>query len=769
MTGNKNAWRAPLAGLASVAMLATMGVAAGTANAVVDSDYPVVTLHTDGEYLTVGGKQTNTAEIQDTNKNGIQDKLVSMTAHNLNQNPSNPTSNWVFTGWYTSDSEAYEPGQGTAFDPSQDVTADVDLYAHYAQANDYVNVKFPTDGKTTYANGYYSALTSGAYNEFNIAYGDTVADWQAAFTDAAADYYLTTGYTYGGKAFDLAGQTGKALADKVTNADSSTNYKQLQLENVAVKGDPNNPSDPDVGKIFSVRYHNAGVKNDKDVYSVTGVTYDGSDEFDVLEGKTVESRVATDPATGYTTSVYVNQANGKTYDFSAPVQEDLVLVPDFSAASKSYVVTYDLTSATQRAYALKAGGNKTESVKAGEAAKDTAAPAAAKKGFKFFGWSETNYPTTAGVKDIKLADLSKVTKDITVYAVYVADSSTVTYYAGYGSSNKVYTTQTYADGDYFKAPADPTRDGYVFDGWSPAIVANGQKLHINASGSLYYYKGGTTGDSAQTLTPTFLTTSYTAKWKRADAASLVALENKVPQNYLLKSIKNADGDITGFDAANYKNGSDADQPYFTADTFDQYVKDWQSYQRVKATKGNLSQEEIKELYSLLKGYQDKLVETTVQAYRFYNPFNGDHVYFTDQNEANFLTAHGWNNETKNSFNVVLPRTADTGTAFGDGTYSTPVPANLGEAVVRAYNPYTGEHLMTSDTVEYKSITNNGWTKDYNGGAIFYTPQGGDKPVVRLYNKYATNAGSHHYTADSTEASALVNLGWVNEQVKFNVF
>lgn len=33
MTGNNKVWRSPLAGLAAVAMLATMGVAASTANA----------------------------------------------------------------------------------------------------------------------------------------------------------------------------------------------------------------------------------------------------------------------------------------------------------------------------------------------------------------------------------------------------------------------------------------------------------------------------------------------------------------------------------------------------------------------------------------------------------------------------------------------------------------------------------------------------------------------------------------------------------------
>ena len=36
MTGNNKVWRASLAGLASVAMLATMGVVAGTANAADD-------------------------------------------------------------------------------------------------------------------------------------------------------------------------------------------------------------------------------------------------------------------------------------------------------------------------------------------------------------------------------------------------------------------------------------------------------------------------------------------------------------------------------------------------------------------------------------------------------------------------------------------------------------------------------------------------------------------------------------------------------------
>ena len=55
MTGNNKVWRAPVAGLASVAMLATMGVAAMTANAATVNAKPSadVTVSVDGANVTV--------------------------------------------------------------------------------------------------------------------------------------------------------------------------------------------------------------------------------------------------------------------------------------------------------------------------------------------------------------------------------------------------------------------------------------------------------------------------------------------------------------------------------------------------------------------------------------------------------------------------------------------------------------------------------------------------------------------------------------------
>ncbi|MBT1179630.1 hypothetical protein [Bifidobacterium vespertilionis] len=55
MTGNNKFWRASLAGLASVAMLATMGVAASTANAFpgvseADDNFKVTVYTTDTPY-----------------------------------------------------------------------------------------------------------------------------------------------------------------------------------------------------------------------------------------------------------------------------------------------------------------------------------------------------------------------------------------------------------------------------------------------------------------------------------------------------------------------------------------------------------------------------------------------------------------------------------------------------------------------------------------------------------------------------------------------
>lgn len=134
-------------------------------------------------------------------------------------------------------------------------------------------------------------------------------------------------------------------------------------------------------------------------------------------------------------------------------------------------------------------------------------------------------------------------------------------------------------------------------------------------------------------------------------------------------------------------------------------------------------------------------DTPSQAvYRLYNQYDGDHLITTDVNEYNSLEAIGW---TKEGVQWHAPTT--------------------GKPIYRLYNQYNGEHFYTLDKGEYDRLKgkdsrgrvnadnkrNTGhWTGE---GVKLYS--GGDVPVYRLFNQYAT-IGTHLYTTKRPEYDSL---------------
>lgn len=76
--------------------------------------------------------------------------------------------------------------------------------------------------------------------------------------------------------------------------------------------------------------------------------------------------------------------------------------------------------------------------------------------------------TFANVYDF---DTETVSSDTTIYANWIqGTAATATFYLNYdadgnGTADDVYEKKTFADGNRISSPADPTREGYVFDGW----------------------------------------------------------------------------------------------------------------------------------------------------------------------------------------------------------------------------------------------------------------------------------------------------------------
>ena len=83
-----------------------------------------------------------------------------------------------------------------------------------------------------------------------------------------------------------------------------------------------------------------------------------------------------------------------------------------------------------------------------------------------------------------------------------------------------------------------------------------------------------------------------------------------------------------------------------------------------------------------------------------------------------------------------------------------------QEMYRIYNPWTGEHLYTSDVSERDSNVKLGWRDE---GIEWIAPLKSDIIVYRLYNPYV-EGGDHHYTTDKSEYDSLAKGGWKQEGV-----
>lgn len=95
----------------------------------------------------------------------------------------------------------------------------------------------------------------------------------------------------------------------------------------------------------------------------------------------------------------------------------------------------------------------------------------------------------------------------------------------------------------------------------------------------------------------------------------------------------------------------------------------------------------------------------------------------------------------------------------------PAPEDLA-TVVRMYNKWTGEHLFTTNALEVADLEARGWA---NEGTYWKAPAADKEankdymPVYRLYNPYTSD---HLYTTDLVEYTNLMAAGWRGEEIKF---
>ena len=174
------------------------------------------------------------------------------------------------------------------------------------------------------------------------------------------------------------------------------------------------------------------------------VTFD-TDDGSAVESQTVVSgRNAVRPAdpvrTGYTFAGWY--LDGEVYDFDTPVTTDLTLTAHWTA--NQYTITFDT-----------AGGSEIAPITQDYGTPITAPAAPIRTGYTFAGWSPA-IPATMPAENM------------TVTAQWTVNQYTITFDTAGGSAIAP-ITQDY--GTAITAPADPTRNGYTFVGWSPALPA----------------------------------------------------------------------------------------------------------------------------------------------------------------------------------------------------------------------------------------------------------------------------------------------------------
>ncbi|TPF85364.1 hypothetical protein BW13_11255 [Bifidobacterium sp. UTCIF-37] len=761
MTGNNKVWRAPLAGLASVAMLATMGLVAGTASAAgtatVDQYNFKVTLDA-GSISGVGdgavdGSKTKSFYFNDldTNHNGKLDELYT-NLYTLTT-PGASYGN-KFTGWYTS------PEAGAAkFDfKNTYVTKAITLYAHYAEPDDIVTFRFAagSDGVKRVEGGAYGSADTNARSfatdttagtaqyRLTVSKKDKkIAKWE--LPNDIADSALVTKWE--------ADQTGAGkITDDITFDDLTSDFTN--------KLGYNNPSTNDVTLKPSV------------TSDAVKVNFNGStaSSVDVAYNSTVSLPTAfkSSDAHALVTKWNYNYA-GKTKEWTKDDKVSSVFDPELNLRAADFAPYYTVRFYTKVNYRNVPVADA-QIVAANATATKPADPS--RDDYTFAGWSEKD---GYGQDDFDFA--KAISKDTDLYAQWSANKATVTFDYNYAGKK---TTKSYASGETFSLPTDATRDGYTNLGWYTKVVPSEfvwLKVRDNVFGSATFNKDiwvqvpyGTTAkyvsdvkgvrlsdfaqyqipsDAQLKIDPTTGTLQYLkstqtevapgkyetttqwidvdktlyASWQKSDKDTLAPQEQQVPTD--------STGEVT--DTANYTAASRA-----------AYAKAYKAYlahkDQLGTSDGELTADEAATLQAELTAAQALLVQTTpVKVIRLVN--GAKHLYSTDVKEQNFLKNNGWKVE---------------GVAF----YATDKTAPKSTPVYRLRNTADGSHLLSTDANEVKVLTQGSWEDE---GVVFYAPQGATDSVKRFWK-----AGSEHlYTADLNEYKYnTTKAGWTGDDTVF---
>ncbi|KFI47917.1 InlB B-repeat-containing protein [Bifidobacterium biavatii] len=678
MTGNAKVWRAPLAGLASVAMIATMGVTAMTASAATSSSFVpasqtsyTVVLNSGvasfnkeaalGLDTTLGAGNDDASLSSDsktlTIKNVPAGKTVAEVENAAEATMTAPTG-YVFTAgdfkfWF--DGATY--GTSNMVDESLTVAkasngGQVSLYAHVPTTNGIANINF-----------------AGYSDPVKIPSSDKLATWQVPTTsngqhvkawlrDGDANKALDLKTTYTGDANYSAqwyDQTDPVVTYK--NANGSTTLPADKTQNVApgTAFDLLSASELGItGENVAVAYYSKADKSAQFTANKTGVTSD--------------------------TVVYVASTTRKTVTYK------------YKTATAKDDGTYEVSAYVDYG---------TDTIAQNQNALEPPAPATRADGAKFLGWY-----TNSDLKT-KVVFPYAFTGSATLYAKYgdatAKKNVKVTFDQHYNGAPAA-TSVTYKEGDKVAKPATPTRKGYVFQYW----YANGaddkdvfKDDDLKATANVTYFaKWATEGEDAYNKISTKLSNAD----KQFTNASYKAYE-KVYDEYINASDKSVKEGKTQADATKAVKAAKEALVENTVKLYRVYNPNngdhfFTTNASIQSSLVNLGWKAEGAPFKVAKPYADKdgnYLNLGELIYSAYNPNTGEHLLVA-KGEAEGLAKAGWTNE-----GVIF--------AVAQGSSS--------KSVYRVYNPNTnGPAHVYVGKAEGASLVKLGWKWDNNAKPVY---------------------------------------------------